>query len=164
MKRFLREILPPGVLLAGSAIGVLLVAGAALIFFLLRPDSPTAPVSTAQMLVMPAPSYTPPLPTAPPTPEPTATSEVPPTPPPADVQIGQLVQISGTGVDGLRLRSEPGLAGKIMFVAIEAEVFQVTAGPNQVDGYIWWYLTSPYQQDYKGWAVSNYLAPSQQAP
>ena len=164
MKRFFTEFLPPGVLLGGLVMGLILVGGSVLILNWIHPGAQLGPVNTAQMVVLAAPTYTPPLPTVEPTLEPTATSPAAPTPPPVDVQIGQMVQISGTGVDGLRLRVEPGLQGKIMFVAIEAEVFQVLDGPRQADGYIWWYLVSPIQADYKGWAVANYLALMQQSP
>jgi len=68
------------------------------------------------------------------------------------------VQITGTGGDGLRLRSEPGLGNTIRLVAMESEVFLVLEGPQTGDGLTWWYLAAPYDETRRGWAVSNYLA------
>jgi hypothetical protein len=59
------------------------------------------------------------------------------------------------------VRSDPGLNAKTLFVALEKEVFQVSDGPRQVDGYTWWMVTAPYDPSLKGWAVSNYLSSAQ---
>ena len=67
------------------------------------------------------------------------------------------VQIYGTGGDGLRLRSEPGIESSILFLGYESEAFQVTDGPQLVDGYTWWYLTAPYDKERSGWAVADFL-------
>jgi hypothetical protein len=40
----------------------------------------------------------------------------------------------------------------------EAEVFQVSDGPREIDGYTWWYLVGPYDESRRGWAVANYLS------
>jgi len=55
------------------------------------------------------------------------------------------------------LRSEPGLKGTVRFLGLEAEVFQVYDGPQQADGYTWWFLVAPYDANVQGWAVANYL-------
>ncbi len=118
-------------------------------------DPPT-PVLT----IIPAPSQTP-------TPEPSATPEVvittpTPTSPtfrPGEIGPGQLVEIIGTGGDNLRLRSRPGLESAIAFLGVEREVFEVIDGPQELDGYLWWYLRNPYNPDKTGWAVSVYLRP-----
>ena len=68
------------------------------------------------------------------------------------------MQISGTGGDGLRLRTEPGLESEVRMLGLEAEVFQVKDGPREVDGYNWWYLVAPVDTTRRGWAVANYLA------
>ena len=68
------------------------------------------------------------------------------------------MQITGTGGDGLRLRTEPGLNADVRILGAEAEVFLVQDGPRQVDGYTWWDLVGPYDSTRRGWAVSNYLA------
>lgn len=112
---------------------------------------------TAVVQVIPAATFTP-------TPPPTATSvtlneggdsqsstsEVP-------ILIGDYVEIVGTQGDGLRLRSQPGLEGEIVFVAYEGEIFKVDDGPQDASGYHWWYLVAPYDDTVRGWAVDNYL-------
>jgi hypothetical protein len=67
------------------------------------------------------------------------------------------VSISGTGGDGLRLRSQPGLSSVVNFIALENEVFEVQAGPQVSDGYTWWYLVNPFDQSRVGWGAANYL-------
>jgi hypothetical protein len=113
------------------------------------------------MNIIPALTATPVLPTVTPIPTLTATSAVPPPPQPGIIAIGSYVQVSGTGTDGLRLREEPGLGGKILFVGMESEVFRVDDGPRDADGYTWWYLVAPFDENRRGWAVSNYLAIAQ---
>jgi hypothetical protein len=71
--------------------------------------------------------------------------------------VGVLVQVSGTGLDGLRIRTDPSLQGQVKFVGIEAEVFQVKDGPRETDGYTWWFLVAPYDETLNGWAVGDYL-------
>ena len=117
---------------------------------------PRTPVGlvTAMLTVIPAPTETP----VPPTPAPVTPSAIPDVPPaPGDIVIGAYVQVSGTGGDGLRVREGPGLGYEPEFVGLESEVFQAIAGPQEVDGYIWWHLAAPYDESINGWAVSNYL-------
>ena len=99
-------------------------------------------------------------------PAPTGTSGAPPTPTidpfatptsPAGVAIGNYVQITGTEGQGLRIRAQPGLAGEFQFLAYDAEVFVVQDGPREVDGYVWWYLTAPYDETRVGWAAADFL-------
>lgn len=71
---------------------------------------------------------------------------------------GMFVQITGTGGTGLRLRKDPGTNAEILFLGYESEVFKVMDGPKELDGYIWWYLTAPYDANRSGWAASNYLS------
>ena len=87
-----------------------------------------------------------------PTPPPTST------PIPGTIALNTYVQITGTGGDGLRLRSSPGLSSDPLFFGNESEAFLVTGGPSQADGYTWWYLIAPYDQSRAGWAVATYLA------
>ena len=97
----------------------------------------------------------------------TATSSAPPTPtidpfasptPPAGVAVGNYVQITGTEGQGLRIRKAPGLDGEFEFLAYDAEVFVVQDGPQEVDGYVWWYLVAPYDETRVGWAAADFLS------
>lgn len=73
------------------------------------------------------------------------------------IQVGSFVQIYGTGGSGLNVRSDPGTDSKAMFLAADAEVFEVKGGPTEAGGYVWWLLTAPYDQTRQGWAAENYL-------
>jgi hypothetical protein len=99
-------------------------------------------------------------------PAPTGTSGAPPTPTidpfatptsPAGIAIGNYVQITGTEGQGLRIRAEPGLDGEFQFLAYDAEVFVIQDGPQEVDGYTWWYLVAPYDETRVGWAAADFL-------
>ena len=112
--------------------------------------------ASAALTVIPAPTstlrYVAPTPTLiPPTP---AAS---PTPLPGTFAVGVYVQISGTEGQGLHLRAQPGLSNAPQFLGYDSEVYQITGGPQQADGYTWWYLTAPYDQARSGWAVQDYL-------
>jgi hypothetical protein len=78
-------------------------------------------------------------------------------PAPGEISIGTYVKISGTGGDGLRLRDVPGLAGNVMTLGEETEVFLVDNGPRDVDGYTWWYLKGHYDETRQGCGVVDYL-------
>ena len=71
--------------------------------------------------------------------------------------IGSVVQIYNTDGAGLRLRAEPGISGKVQFLGEELELFEVKDGPVEEDGYIWWYLESPYDTSRSGWAAADFL-------
>lgn len=146
------------VLVGAVFVGFGLLCVSVALFFVMRPDSVETIPATAVLYVIPYISPTP----LPPTPTPTTTPEgqdgaIPPSPPPGDIFTGISVQISGTGGDGLRLRTEPGLKGEIKYLGLEGEIFQVEDGPQMVDGYTWWFLVAPYDETVRGWAVSNYL-------
>ena len=153
----LRRYLTPWVLL--GAIGIALLFLFLTVIAILVSRSTTAPkgLPTAALYVIPAPTYTLPVPTTVLLPTPTPTSEVPPPPPPGVIAVGSYVQVTGTGAVGLRLRSNPGLDSKTEFLGMDAEVFKITDGPQQVDEYTWWHLVAPYDEQRHGWAVSNYL-------
>jgi hypothetical protein len=127
------------------------------LFFLLQlafPARSPRPAPPAVITVIAAPSATI-LPLATKTPGPTPTF----TPVPAgSMGIGAYVQISGTGGDGLRLRAGPGKGNDPLFLGGESEVFLVKGGPQQSDGFTWWFLVAPYDEQRKGWAVENYLS------
>jgi hypothetical protein len=117
---------------------------------------PQAP-ATALLNVIEAPTETPPAPamTMTPTMNPSASQVVPL--PTVEIDIGDYVQVSGTGGDGLRLHTTAGVSGEVQLTAIDAEVFLVKDGPIEADGYVWWLLQDPYTVDVGGWGVENYL-------
>ena len=96
----------------------------------------------------------------------TATSSPSPTPTPAgttappegQMGIGAYVQITGTEGAGLRIRSAPGQNSDTVFLGEEAETFQVKDGPQQADGYTWWYIFAHYDNTRAGWAAADFLA------
>jgi hypothetical protein len=99
-----------------------------------------------------APSTATLTPTLTPTPGGTATVA------PGQIGIGGYVQITGTQGAGLRIRSAPGQSSDTVFVGEESETFRVKDGPQQVDGYTWWYIVAPYDTQRAGWAASDFLA------
>ena len=144
----------------GGALLITFIMFCFLVFAILFVRSDTAPASQgpAVLSVIPAPTATQTRPAITPLDSTTATLNAPPSPPPGVMAIGAYVQVTGTGVDGLRLRDEPGLDGQIQLLGSEAEVFLVFDGPREADNYTWWYLVGPYDESRKGWAVANYLS------
>ena len=124
----------------------------------------TLPVEpTAVVQVIPPPTSTSPsVATIPPTA--TTTPEFSTPVPNSQIKIGDYVQISNTGGDGLRIRSGPGTNNAPLFLGMESEVFKVTDGPKDSDGYIWWDLVAPYDNTRAGWAASNFLSVVAQQP
>ena len=97
-------------------------------------------------------------PTATPNVTPTATIDpFAPSPTPTGLAVGTYAQITGTGGEGLRIRSSPGLAGEPVFLGLDSEVFVVQDGPREADGYVWWYLVAPYDTARAGWAAADFL-------
>jgi hypothetical protein len=116
--------------------------------------TPEVGFAPADLKMIPAPTHTPNV-TSAPTVDP---SLVTPTIAPNSPIIGGYVQISGTEGEGLRIRSAPGLTGETVFFGEESEVFVVRDGPQTMDGYTWWYLVAPYDETRAGWAASDFLA------
>ncbi len=156
-RNLIRGILNLWVLGGAVVFAGLLFGFIALVVWLTRPGPGSAAPATPVVIVIPAPTMTLPLPSAT-LDVSTPTPNVPPPPPPGVLAVGAYVQISGTGGNGLRVRSDPGLQGEVRFLALEAEVFQVTDGPRDADGYTWWFLAAPADKSRQGWAASNYLA------
>lgn len=115
--------------------------------------SPEVGFAPADLTMIPAPTHTPAATTAP-TIDPLASPVVDET----TIRIGGYVQINGTGSDGLRIRSAPGLNTETVFRGEESEVFLVKDGPQNADGYTWWYLAASYDENRVGWAVADFLA------
>lgn len=107
------------------------------------------PVATSTLASLP-PTFTPPSTIPSTTITPTSESTV--------FALGVYVEITGTGGLGLRIRAAPGLNAAALFLGNDSEVFQITDGPREADGYVWWYLTAPYDSSRAGWAAQDYLA------
>ncbi len=142
----------------GAVLGCLLLGT---LLLGLRLSAGSAPASAPALTVIPRPTMTSTL-AALPTQLPTAraTDQPPGVSSSGTVANGILVEVVGTGTDGLRLRAAPGLQSEINLVAVENEVFEVRDGPTQADGRTWWYLVNPYDNSQYGWGVQEYLQPA----
>ncbi|OGO26796.1 MAG: hypothetical protein A2W33_02445 [Chloroflexi bacterium RBG_16_52_11] len=155
--RLVRYLFNPWVIGGAIAFSGVLACITFSALWITRPATTAFAPATAVLNIIPVPTSTPVINTPIPTIAPQPTGDVPPAPGPGLIITGDSVQISGTGGDGLRLRSEPGLNGVVNFLAYEGEIFKVSEGPKESDGYTWWYLVAPYDESVQGWAVSNYL-------
>jgi hypothetical protein len=152
-----RGFFNPFIVLGAIGVGLLLLG---VMYILLKQNrSPQSPVGavTAVLTIIPASTNTSEVPEIGSTEEITPTATVLPTPLPGSIVLGAYVQITGTGGDGLRLRSGPGLDHQALFLGVDAEVYQVEGGPEDADGYTWWQLVAPLDTSRSGWAVSDYL-------
>jgi len=143
------------VLLGALGIAGILILITLLIIGWTKPD-PTREFgfAPADLTVIPAPTSTPDV-TPTNTPDPLIFGT--PTLAPDVIGVGGYVQITGTEGEGLRLRSDPGLNGTPVFLGYDEEVFEVRDGPQEADGYTWWYLVAPYDETRSGWAASDFL-------
>jgi len=152
----LRSLLTPRVLLTGLIMGILLFMAVLLLLWFTRPESRAYSPAALILNVTPAPTVT----QSPPTPSPISTATGAPVTTNTLVS-GGFAQVSGTGGDGLRLRLAPGLNGEIKLLGSEGEIYQIVEGPQEADGYTWWLLVDPDDDTRRGWAVGDFLQPSQ---
>jgi hypothetical protein len=145
-----------------SILGALILAGLLFVGFLMfmanlrSPNQPQYYFSTAVITFLPAPTLTPVVSIeATDQPNETATSEIRPTL--GGISIGVYVIISGTDGNGLNLREGPGTSNKTITIGMDAETFLVKDGPQEADGYTWWFLQAPYDETRNGWAAADYL-------
>ncbi len=143
-------------ILTGGLIGGALFFFSLLLLWAIRPEGSVESRPTAILTIIAAPTQTSqPLPDLLSTPTPSPSAEVV-----IDgIGKGLYVQISGTGGSGLRLRTQASTTAEVRFLGYESEVFMVTNGPKNADGYVWWYLTAPYDEARSGWAASTFLKP-----
>jgi hypothetical protein len=153
----LRYLLNMRVIVGALIIALILFCLTSALLWFTRPETINPGQSTAVLNVISVPTATEVEGTPTPEFDQTPSASALPSPPPGEIAIGAYVQVSGTGGDGLRLRAEPGLDGEVRFLGLEAEVFLVEAGPEQVDDYTWWYMVAPYDDSVNGWGVSNFL-------
>jgi len=151
----LRFLFSPWVIGGTFVVGFSMFFTTIFLFLGSRPERRTIPAATAILQVIPLPTATATPSTPTPSPELTPTQPLPPAS--GNITIGALVQVTGTGGDGLRLRADPGLNGTPRFLGMDSEVFQVSDGPRQADGYTWWLVVAPYDTSVQGWAVANFL-------
>jgi hypothetical protein len=151
----LSSILNIRVLLGALGIAVLLILITWISIGWTKPDPAREfGFAPADLTVIPAPTSTPDVtPTF--TPDPLIFGT--PTLAPDTIGVGGYVQITGTDGEGLRLRADPGLNGTPVFLGYDEEVFQVREGPQNLDGYTWWYLVAPYDETRAGWAAADFL-------
>ena len=142
------------VIISAFFLALALFATVIFILWYSRPKAQAATPATAILNVIYAPTATPLPPT--PTSTPQATQTIP-APPPGVIALGGYVQITGTGGDGLRLREAAGLEQPMRLLGAEDEIFKVSDGPQELDGYEWWFLEGPYDTTRSGWAVANFL-------
>jgi len=145
------------ILIGALSLGILLFIGFVILLSSLRSSSPNVYIfSTAVITIIPAPTLTPVVVIQTSiTPGVTASPSVPV--PAGGIAIGSYVKIIGTNGDGLNLRTAPGTNSPARFLGMDAEVFLVKDGPQQVDNIIWWFLQAPYDASRNGWAAANYL-------
>lgn len=148
------KIINRWVILAAVLIGLLLLIFSLVTGFGLTAPEENAPnLQVAEITLIPGPTSTPRIiPT--PTFDPAMGTA---TPLPGEIALNGYVQIIGTGGDGLRIRSDPGLNGEPLFLGFDTELFQITDGPVDADGYTWWYLLAPYDPTRSGWAAADFL-------
>ena len=150
--RWLRERWNSWVGVGALLIALGLLFATALVLYVLSPSLSRAALPTPTLMVVPAPTLTPsPQPTAAVTPTQAGGGVA------GDIQLGSFVQVAGTDGAGLRLRSGPGLNNPQIFLGMDEEVFEVKEGPQEVDGYQWWYLEAPYDASRSGWGAANFL-------
>jgi len=145
-----------GSIVGGISVALLLFVLVFVVIRVMFPTTQTSSVPTAVMKVISAatptslvlPGQTP-IPSATPTLDPSKYG---------GIGIGQYVQISGTGGDGLRLRSGAGTENPPLFLGYESEAFLVLEGPKEASGMIWWLLVSPTDEARRGWASAKYLS------
>ena len=153
----MKNILNGKVLIAALVIASVLLCTSLVYILVRRPAAPAPDLTPASavLTVIPAPTSTPR--NLPPTLTPIPPTAMPsPTPAAGEIAIGVYVQVA-TGGDALRVREEPGLSTAPLFLAFDSEVFLVTNGPQQADGYTWWYLTASYDASRAGWAAQDFL-------
>jgi hypothetical protein len=142
-----------------AILAAILLAGLLCLFWwfllqLFQPAPSTSAASTAIVTIFPFSTYTPTVDFSS-LYTPTTLAETIST---TDIAVGGYVQITGTGGVGLHVRAGPGTTYESKFIGMDSEVFKVEDGPQEADGFTWWYLVAPYDANRSGWAVANYLA------
>jgi hypothetical protein len=77
-----------------------------------------------------------------------------------EITVGSTVTITGTGDLGLSIRQGPGTNYGIFAIGQDGDTFTVEDGPREANGFTWWYIVDPNDEDRAGWAVQQFMAPS----
>jgi hypothetical protein len=77
------------------------------------------------------------------------------TPTPMGISVGALVSVDVDG--GLNIRPQPGVDNTELYRANYGELYNVVAGPENVNGLTWWRLQDPTNPNRGGWAAGEYL-------
>jgi hypothetical protein len=76
---------------------------------------------------------------------------------PGVIAIGMKLVVFGTGNEGLRMHSDPGLNQPTLSLAKEGEDIIIVDGPIIKDGLIWWKINVVNDSSRIGWSVQDYL-------
>jgi hypothetical protein len=79
------------------------------------------------------------------------------TPIPGVFSIGMIIAVSGTGNDGLRIRSSAGIDQNTIGLAQEGEQFKLIEGPEIKDSLVWWKIIALNDSQKTGWSVQDYM-------
>lgn len=71
------------------------------------------------------------------------------------ISIGAVIVVIGTQGQGLNVRQGPGTDYAVNFLANDNDRFLVKDGPRQAQGYTWWYIIDPADQNRFGWAIED---------
>lgn len=153
MYSWFRNNLSIWVFIGAVVLALIFIGGLWTMLFLLKPQQVGSKQPTAIFTIIP-PEIT--------TPNPEFSMDIYPTQDSSsekqnDIAIGKYVEVSGTGSSGLRVRSGDGINHFVQFIAFDNELYEVQAGPQEADGYIWWFIVSAYDQKRSGWVVENYI-------
>jgi len=160
MRNLMRWYLNPLVIGGSILLALLLFLITLSIIWFTRPGGSSARQATAVLHVIRFPTAT--LPHPSPTPAANSTSTPLASSAPSNgIAVGSYIQIVGTGGDGLRLRINPSLDGQVRFIGFEGEIFLVEDGPQEGDGFVWWYLVGTDDETLRGWAVTDYMEVAQ---
>jgi len=75
------------------------------------------------------------------------------------IALGMNIKITGTGNEGLRMRSGAGIDQQTIFIAQEGESFLIIDGPKVLESLIWWKIQSVNDPGKTGWSVQDYMTP-----
>ncbi len=74
------------------------------------------------------------------------------------IALGMTIKVTGTGNEGLRMRSGAGIDQTTLFLAQEGELFKIIEGPIILDSLIWWKIEGLDDPGKSGWSVQDYMA------